>query len=304
MTYLPLFKEDKPHFHTSGGQLAVGFRIYTYLSGTDTPVQVYSDPSGATPYTNPIVLDGRGEPSGQGIYADPSLSYKVVLKTPDDAVVWSMDGIKCGNSGDSVSYVRYIHRNSADYKFATINNLLNNGCDVIVTVYGMSGTGYYTLSRKSSSFIEFVLWKNGSYNVLTLYSNDTDALEQGNLGGEWETIRITSNSGIVTNYEWMEMRYNSSLKLYSLNFWCVISDISQLPLGWNDLFEVEIDKAPRILNFAVREERQNQDWVTENVVEQIGFDKTYDKVYLRLHNSGSYESGGQRLFYAPTIVFP
>lgn len=95
MQYLPLFKEDKPHFHTSGGQLAVGFRIYTYLSGTDTPVQVYSDPSGATPYTNPIVLDGRGEPSGQGIYADPSLSYKVVLKTPDDAVVWSMDGVKC-----------------------------------------------------------------------------------------------------------------------------------------------------------------------------------------------------------------
>lgn len=99
MTYLPLFKEDKPHFHTSGGQLAVGFRIYTYLSGTDTPVQVYSDPSGATPYTNPIVLDGRGEPSGQGIYADPSLSYKVVLKTPDDAVVWSMDNVSTAGSG-------------------------------------------------------------------------------------------------------------------------------------------------------------------------------------------------------------
>ena len=100
--YLPLFKEDKPHFHTSGGQLAVGFMIYTYLSGTDTPVRVYSDPSGATPYTNPIVLDGRGEPSGQGIYADPSLSYKVVLKTPDDAVVWSMDGVKCAGVGDVI----------------------------------------------------------------------------------------------------------------------------------------------------------------------------------------------------------
>lgn len=102
MQYLPLFKEDKPHFHTSGGQLAVGFKIYTYAAGTDMPVQVYSDPSGATPYTNPIVLDGRGEPSGQGIYADPSLSYKVVLKDPTGAVVWSMDGVKCaGVSGTS-----------------------------------------------------------------------------------------------------------------------------------------------------------------------------------------------------------
>lgn len=108
--YLPLFKEDKPHFHTSGGQLAVGFKIYTYLSGTDTPVQVYSDPSGATPYTNPIVLDGRGEPSGQGIYANPDVKYKVVFKTPDDAVVWSMDDISCacsssgGGEGDGVFF--------------------------------------------------------------------------------------------------------------------------------------------------------------------------------------------------------
>ena len=107
-TVEPLFKIDKPHFHTSGGQLAVGFRIYTYLSGTDTPVQVYSDPSGATQYQNPIVLNSRGEPDGQGIYADPDISYKVVLKTPDDAVVWSMDGVKCAGVADVKPEVFYV----------------------------------------------------------------------------------------------------------------------------------------------------------------------------------------------------
>lgn len=136
MTYSPLFKEDKPHFHTSGGQLAVGFKIYTYAAGTDTPVQVYSDPSGATPYTNPIVLDGRGEPSGQGIYADPSLSYKVVLKTPDGAVVWSMDGVKCAGVADVKPEVFYVTPGVTTRQ--EIRNAITNG--MVPIVKGNNGT--------------------------------------------------------------------------------------------------------------------------------------------------------------------
>lgn len=107
VTVQPLFKDDKPHFHTSGGSLAVGYRIYTYLAGTSTPVAMYTSPSATTVYENPIVLDGRGEPSGQGIYADPSLSYKVILKTPDDAVIWSMDDVKCAGVGETSNEKEY-----------------------------------------------------------------------------------------------------------------------------------------------------------------------------------------------------
>ena len=136
MIYLPLFKEDKPHFHTSGGQLAVGFKIYTYLAGTDTPVQVYSDPSGATPYQNPIVLDGRGEPSGHGIYADPDISYKVVLKTPDDAVVWSMDGIKCAGVAEVKPEIFYVTPNETTR--AEIMAAVDNG--MVPVVKASNGT--------------------------------------------------------------------------------------------------------------------------------------------------------------------
>ena len=92
-TVEPLFKNDKPHFHTNGGQLAVGYGIYTYYAGTNTPVAMYSDPSGSTVYSNPILLNSRGEPDGQGIYADVAYTYKVVLKDPTGAVVWSMDDV-------------------------------------------------------------------------------------------------------------------------------------------------------------------------------------------------------------------
>lgn len=99
-TYSPLFKIDKPHFHTNSGTLATGCKLYVYDAGTDTPATVYGDPEGNTAYTNPIVLDGRGEPAMQGIYADVSKSYKIVFKNGYDSTIWSMDGVKCGGIGD------------------------------------------------------------------------------------------------------------------------------------------------------------------------------------------------------------
>jgi hypothetical protein len=100
MEFEPLFKNDKPHFHTGGGELAVGYMIYTYYAGTSTPAAMYSDPSGATQYQNPIVLNSRGEPDGQGIYAKVSHKYKVVFKNPDGGTVWSMDDVSPMGVGD------------------------------------------------------------------------------------------------------------------------------------------------------------------------------------------------------------
>lgn len=175
MQYLPLFKEDKPHFHTSGGQLAVGFRIYTYAAGTDTPVQVYSDPSGATPYTNPIVLDGRGEPSGQGIYADPDISYKVVLKTPDDAVVWSMDGVKCAGVAEvqpDVFYATY-----GETTFTDVKSAFDDGKQVIVRIERITPGPLLTymvplVVFDTEKFNFFAQINQSSYVSTTLHANE------------------------------------------------------------------------------------------------------------------------------------
>ena len=54
----------------SGVPLAGG-KIYSYLAGTTTPQSTYTDSSGSTPNTNPLVLDssGRGQMwIGSGIY--------------------------------------------------------------------------------------------------------------------------------------------------------------------------------------------------------------------------------------------
>lgn len=54
---LPAF--DQQFVDNNGVPLAGGF-LYTYLAGTTTPQATYTDASGVTPNTNPIVLNGSG----------------------------------------------------------------------------------------------------------------------------------------------------------------------------------------------------------------------------------------------------
>ena len=45
---------------TSSGNLAVGYKVWTYEAGTSTLLTTYSD-NGVTPNTNPVILDSLGE---------------------------------------------------------------------------------------------------------------------------------------------------------------------------------------------------------------------------------------------------
>ncbi len=83
------FSATYPDTITGDVKPAVGYLVYTYVSGTTTPKTTWSDPLLATPNTNPVVLDSRGEASifiGTG-------EYTIVLKTPGGALIWTRDGI-------------------------------------------------------------------------------------------------------------------------------------------------------------------------------------------------------------------
>lgn len=51
----------KQQFLTNAGVPAAGFSLYTYASGTTTPLATYTDQAATAANTNPIVLDARGE---------------------------------------------------------------------------------------------------------------------------------------------------------------------------------------------------------------------------------------------------
>lgn len=84
-----LSPSPKLQFFASSGDLLVGGKLYTYAAGTTTPLTTYTDSSGSTANTNPIILDSRGEANvwlGSG-------AYKFKLTTSTDTEIWTVDNI-------------------------------------------------------------------------------------------------------------------------------------------------------------------------------------------------------------------
>jgi hypothetical protein len=80
----------KMQFFDQNGDPLVEGRVYTYLSGTTTPVFTKTDATGTVNNTNPVILDARGEAS---IWLDEAIVYRFVLKTATDVTIWTGDGI-------------------------------------------------------------------------------------------------------------------------------------------------------------------------------------------------------------------
>jgi hypothetical protein len=85
-----LAPQPKAQFFDANGSPLVGGKVYTYAAGTTTPLQTYTDASGVTPNTNPVILDSRGECN---LWFSTASSYKVVLESATNALQWTVDNI-------------------------------------------------------------------------------------------------------------------------------------------------------------------------------------------------------------------
>lgn len=85
MTIRQLPNPKSQWFNSSGAPLSGG-KIYTYIAGTSTAKDTYSDHLGTTPNANPVILDSRGEAT---IYWDGS--YKVIVKDSADVTLYTLD---------------------------------------------------------------------------------------------------------------------------------------------------------------------------------------------------------------------
>lgn len=78
-------------FDNNGAPLAFG-KLTTYAAGTTNPLVTYTDSTGGTPNTNPIVLNFRGEAS---IWLQPNTAYKYALTDSLGNAIpgWPIDNI-------------------------------------------------------------------------------------------------------------------------------------------------------------------------------------------------------------------
>ena len=76
-------------FDANGDPLSGGL-LYTYVTGTSTNKATYTDSTGNSANTNPVVLDSRGE-ADVWILLDGNYRFK--LHTAADALIYTVDGI-------------------------------------------------------------------------------------------------------------------------------------------------------------------------------------------------------------------
>lgn len=83
---------------SNSGQPVAAGRLYIYLSGTSTPAAVYTDVTLTTPHTNPVILDA----GGRAVLYLAAGSYKFVLKTAADVLVWESDPVQATHTNQAL----------------------------------------------------------------------------------------------------------------------------------------------------------------------------------------------------------
>jgi hypothetical protein len=78
----PVFQAWNNSFQPCGGCL-----LYSYIAGTSTPLATYTDATGGTPNSNPVVLNSAGRAN---VWFSPT-AYKLVLQTPTGLTIYTVD---------------------------------------------------------------------------------------------------------------------------------------------------------------------------------------------------------------------
>lgn len=83
-------------FCDNNGNPLSGGKLFTYAAGTTTKTATYTDSTGGTPNTNPVVLNTRGEAN---VWLAAGTAYKIVLSPSTDTdpptnPIWTVDNVQ------------------------------------------------------------------------------------------------------------------------------------------------------------------------------------------------------------------
>lgn len=77
----------------ANGDPLVGGQIETYIAGSSTPAATYTDDTGSTPQSNPIILNSLGYPTAGPIWLTGGVSYKFIIKNAAGSTLRTIDDI-------------------------------------------------------------------------------------------------------------------------------------------------------------------------------------------------------------------
>ena len=86
----------------ANGNVTAGAQLYTYAAGTTTPQATYTDGTGATPLSNPVVADATG------LFPEiwvSGLGYDLYCKDASVNLLWQTLGLSTGSAGVTISAI-------------------------------------------------------------------------------------------------------------------------------------------------------------------------------------------------------
>jgi len=196
---LALTPNPELRVYDNAGNLAINGSVYTYAAGTTTPQAAYTDSTGATQLSNPVVLNSRGEAS---IWLSPGVAYKLVAYDQSGNLLWSQDNVYGPTSGALGNLTGGFSLGAGTTTFLNASQTGN-----IVQMNG--GTLYLPNSATLQNGATFYIWSGNPSSLIVCQGSDK--IYQGGLGS------VTLNSGDFI-----------TLTLETANTWVVLSGSTSL----------------------------------------------------------------------------
>lgn len=186
-------------FFDDSGNVLTGGLIYTYAAGTTTPSVTYTDSSGITVNSNPIILDAAGRPPSE-IWLNTSASYKFVIKDTNNVLIRTYDNIPASpqppisNDAVSIAYEQGNVTNAGSFivgqtyliNFVGSTNFTAIGAvsNTVGTYFTATGVGSGTGTAELSRMVQAKLRENVSIMDFGAIgdgvANDTAAIQAAN----------------------------------------------------------------------------------------------------------------------------
>lgn len=116
----------KQKFTDLNGLPLSGGQLFSYAAGTSTPLATYTDSTGGTPNTNPVILDSTG---AANVWVG-TLAYKFVLEDSLSNIIYTVDNVVAPGAVTSISLTSQVTGilpiANGGTNAATANAALNN----------------------------------------------------------------------------------------------------------------------------------------------------------------------------------
>lgn len=175
----------------ANGNPGIGYKVYTYQTGTTTPKASYTDSTGAVENANPVIFDQYGL---KQIWLKDDINYTLLVKSSDDSVTFlTLNNV--GGITDTLS-------SASTIAASTIVDA--NGNEEIVFTGVAGAVNYVAMSNNSTGSNPIISTGGDDANVgltFTPKGSGTFTFNAGaSLGGDTTvTGKLTLNKNLVLN---------------------------------------------------------------------------------------------------------